>query len=140
VIRIGPIVWELDGPGPILKNSSTIVITGPFDFWTTVSSGETLEAAGAADRAGSALAVVSAFFEQPDKAAAAAPARAVRASSRRLIGGAARLVLPAELQDPHAPVSHALHPLAAFAITGSELLMSFLSHRRADPAGLRPID
>jgi hypothetical protein len=43
VIRIGPIVCELEGPGPTLYISSTTVMTGPFDCLTTFKSGDMVE-------------------------------------------------------------------------------------------------
>ena len=39
-MRIGPIVCDEEGPGPTLYISSTVVITGPFDFLTTSRSGD----------------------------------------------------------------------------------------------------
>src|ERR1041384_2041195 len=39
-MRIGPIVCELEGPGPTLYISSTTVITGPLDSFTMARSGD----------------------------------------------------------------------------------------------------
>src|SRR6476646_4945259 len=39
-MRIGPIVWEDEGPGPTLYISSTTVITGPFEVLFSARSGE----------------------------------------------------------------------------------------------------
>src|SRR3954452_19285171 len=82
-MRIGPIVWELDGPGPILKNSSTAVMTGPLDFCTTARSCDTPDGWG--DRSEASTLVGSTGFEQPVATAAALPKIAALANSRRLM-------------------------------------------------------
>src|SRR3954454_9984675 len=81
---MGPMVWELDGPGPILKNSSICVMIGPLDRCTTARSGERGKVSGA----GSLLAatVASSGLEQPVRIAAAGARTAAPISRRRLMG------------------------------------------------------
>src|SRR5437899_6675362 len=116
---MGPMVWELDGPGPILKNSSTRVMTGPFDFWTTSSSGETLDGCGAA--VGSLLSAVGLVCEQAVRIAAP-PKNVARASSRRLIG-AASFLEPAVEQGSHPVELHVPQALAALLSTLSDFFI-----------------
>src|SRR5581483_7680463 len=80
VIRIGPMGCELEGPGPILKNSSICVITGPLAFWTTSRSEETSWTCFE----GSPCAACP--FALLEIAAAAVPINARRPQSRRLTG------------------------------------------------------
>src|SRR5215831_5420960 len=93
-MRIGPIVWELDGPGPILKNSSIEVITGPFAFWTTASSAETFSGGALGEAISSFPPLASACLlsvlvsEQPARKAAAEASAAAREKPLRVVVGA----------------------------------------------------
>src|SRR5215212_3385126 len=105
-------VWELDGPGPILKNSSMAVITGPLARFTTARSGETLDVGVIVS------ALTDAFsLEQPVRMAAAAPVNAARVRSRRLMGAEALVWLPAGAHEPHAVAPHEPQPPASLLST-----------------------
>jgi hypothetical protein len=101
-----------------------MVMTGALDFWTTSRSGETIDVC-TKEACGAGCVFTSFSVEQPLRIAAA-PAKAVRAISRRLMD--AEFFFPElvvefpELvveQDPHALVPQSPQPPPALLITGN---------------------
>src|SRR5262245_47753527 len=105
----------------------------PFPFWTTSSSGDTLEAGGAAAGAGgdTLFSAVSCFgLRQPARIAPAEAARAARPSSRRLNKVALSRFGGPGAHVPHPVVLQLPQLLAGLLMTFNELSMALLLSRK----------